>query len=196
MRNTIYLFTILSILLIPVMMSNGVDNLLENGDFEADTVEPWTTYGDAEISLNTDDSASGDQCLYVEVTSVGANFWDSGLQHAGHVFEPGTYTLSAFLKGEEERQINFKPELGEGPWTGYGEKEVTMTTEWAEYHTTAEIPEVVDPGTITFHIAYSDINFLIDNVMWYEGEYVPSVTPTAVQPSDKLATSWADIKNR
>lgn len=188
-------FMVLLTLLIPVMMSNAVENLLENGDFEADTPDPWGVYGDCAISVSTDDPASGNQCLYVEVNSVGGNFWDSGLQHAGHVFQPGTYTLSAFLKAEAEREINFKPELGADPWTGYGSQAFTMTTEWVEYHTVAEIPEVVDPGTITFHIAYADINFWIDNVKWYEGEYVPSAV-TAVQPSGKISTCWAKIKTR
>lgn len=186
---------ILSILLIPVMMSSAVDNLLENGDFEADTIDPWTTYGDVEISLSTDDPVSDTQCLYIKVLSAGNNFWDSGLQNKGHAFEAGTYTLSAFLQAEAERKINFKPELSVDPWTAYGAQEFTITTEWEEYHTIAELPEKVDPASITFHIGYTEGNFWIDDVKWYEGEYVPSV-PTDVQPSDKLATSWAKIKSQ
>jgi hypothetical protein len=112
-------------------------------------------------------------CLHVTVASAGANFWDAGLQHAGHVFEAGkSYTLSAYLKAKEgTMDINFKPELGENPWTGYGSQAFTMTDEWQEYSvSTGVIPEVVDPATITFHIAYAAGEFWVDGVRFYEEE--------------------------
>ena len=184
-----------------LVLPYAVANLLDNGDFESDVINPdngmpdaWGTYGAVEASLS-DDAIIGSKSLYIKVNEVGTNFWDSGLQNPGHVFQPGTYTLSAWLKAEEPRDINIKPELGANPWTGYGSQAFTMTTEWVEYHTTAEIPEVVDPGTITFHIAYSTAGFWIDNVRWVEGEFVPSEPGTAVEPEDKLTATWARMKS-
>jgi len=147
------------------------ENLLANGGFEDGVVDPWSTYGDASLEVVQEDPVEGDYCLHVTVGSAGANFWDAGLQHGGHVFEEGkSYTLSAYLKAKEgTMNINFKPELGADPWTGYGSQEFTMTDTWAEYTVnTGVIPANVDPATITFHIAYAPGEFYVDDVRFTE----------------------------
>jgi hypothetical protein len=155
-------------------------NLLANGGFEDDlSGAPWSTYGDASIEV-VDHlvgaavpgiPAEGSYCLHVTVGSAGANFWDAGLQHAGHVFKAGkSYTLSAWLKAKEgTMDINFKPELAADPWTGYGSQAFTMTDRWAEYTVnTGVIDANVDPASITFHIAYAPGEFWVDDVRFTE----------------------------
>jgi len=118
----------------------------------------------------------GDYCLHVVVPATGANSWDMGLQHAGHVFEAGKkYTLSAFLKCKEGTlQVTLNAELGQSPYTKYGVQTVTMTEEWAEYNlTTPVLTEDVSPASITFHIGFAAGDFWIDGVRFYEGDYVP-----------------------
>ena len=164
-------------------------NLLENGGFETGEMAPWSTYGSVTTEVVDqlvgaavrEDPIEGDFCLHLMVPSAGANFWDAGLQHGGHVFEAGKkYTLSAFCKcNAGELQINFKPELAVDPWTGYGEQAFTMTEEWQEFTTTTPVFTAdVDPGSITFHIQYDTGDFWIDCVRWYEGDYVePALRP-------------------
>ena len=158
-----------------------VVNLLENGNFETGEMAPWTTYGPGtnEVVQTLDGAAvpegpvEGDYCLHLTIPGAGANFWDAGLQHGGHVFEAGkSYTLSAYLKAKEgTMDINFKPELGVNPWTGYGSQAFTMTDTWAEYTVnTGVIPENVDPATITFHIAYAAGEFFVDDVRFTEDQ--------------------------
>jgi hypothetical protein len=152
-------------------------NLLVNGGFEDGVVAPWSTYGDVTAEVVGDDPIEGDSCLHITVGSAGANFWDSGLQHTGHVFDAGkTYTLSAFLKcSEGTLDINFKPELAASPWSGFGDQVFTMTDEWTEFSVTTGILEAdVDPAAITFHIGFAAADFWIDGVRFYEGEYVPA----------------------
>jgi hypothetical protein len=141
----------------------------------------------------------GRYALHVTVNGPGDNFWDTGLQHTGHVFEAGkVYTLAAFLKSKEgPLEINFKPELAADPWTGYGAKAFIMTDEWEEYYvTTPLIPADVDPASLTFHIGYAKGEFWIDGVRFYEGEYEePDFSPTrAVRPQGKLTSTWGDIR--
>jgi hypothetical protein len=154
-------------------------NLLANGGFEDGVVEPWSTYGDAttEVVSELVDAAvpeapiEGSSCLHVTVAAAGANFWDAGLQHAGHVFEAGKqYTLSAWLKSKSGTlDINFKPELAASPWTGFGSQAFTMTEEWTEFSVTTPVMEAdVDPASITFHIAYAAGDFWVDDVKFYE----------------------------
>jgi len=182
---------------------------LENGGFETGNTAPWTLYGNAKMEVVKqltgaaipENLIEGKYALHVTVNEKGANFWDVGLQHKGHVFKAGkVYTLAAFLKSKEgPLQINFKPELAVDPWTGYGEKEFTMTDKWAEYFvTTPPMPNDVDPASLTFHIGYTKGEFWMDGVRFYEGKYKePDFKPTkAVESRNKLSTTWGDIKNR
>ena len=159
-------------------------NILDNGGFEDGVMEPWGTYGNVTTEVVEhlagaavpENPIEGNYCLHLMVPEAGANFWDTGLVHAGHVFEEGKYyTLSAFLKcNEGTLDINFKPEIAQDPWTGYGEEAFTMTEEWAEYSiTTPVFTENVTLGEIVFHIQYAAGDFWIDCVRWYEGDYVP-----------------------
>jgi regulation of enolase protein 1 (concanavalin A-like superfamily) len=170
----------------------NVVNLLANGGFESGAVAPWSAYG-ATIEVVQqlpgaavpEDPIEGNSCLHVTVSAPGANFWDNGLQHTGHVFEKGKqYTLAAFLKCKEGTlDINFKPELAADPWTGYGAQVLTMTDRWAEYYvTTPVLTEDVDPATITFHIGFAATEFWVDGVRFYEGPYVPAEAGGAPAP--------------
>ncbi len=148
-------------------------NILANGGFEDGVAEPWSTYGDATAEVVQDDPIEGSSCLHVVVGSAGANFWDSGLQHDGHVFEAGKqYTLSAFLKcSQGTLDINFKPERGADPWEGYGDQVFTMTDTWAEYSVTTPVFDAeVNPASITFHIGFAAAEFWVDDVRFVEVE--------------------------
>jgi hypothetical protein len=110
------------------------------------------------------------------VPTAGANFWDVGLQNAGHVFEAGkNYTLSAFFKcSEGTLDVNFKPERAADPYDGFGDQVITITDQWFEYSvTTPVIAADVDPASITFHIGFAPGEIWVDNVRFYEGDYAP-----------------------
>jgi hypothetical protein len=180
----------------------GPDVGLVNGGFEASVPAPWSLYGDGSIEVVEqltgaavpEDPIEGEYALHVTVNQAGANFWDVGLGHGGHIFEQGkVYTLAAFLKSKSGTlQINFKPELDADPWTGYGSQEFTMTETWEEYYvTTPPMPEEANPASLTFHIAYTAGEFWMDGVRFFEGEYME---PAAVKPQGKLGTVWGKIK--
>ncbi|KPL20480.1 MAG: hypothetical protein AMJ75_11725, partial [Phycisphaerae bacterium SM1_79] len=186
-----------------------IENLLANGGFEEGVMTPWTTYGGATTEVVQElvgatvpeDPIEGDYCLHIVVPSAGANYWDFGLKHAGHLFEAGKkYTLSAFLKcNEGTLQISFKPELDQDPWTGYGSQQFTMTEEWAEYSiTTPVFTEDVSPTDIMFHIGFAPGDFWIDNVRFYEGDYVSPGLPLARDPVPATGSiykeTWASLE--
>jgi carbohydrate binding protein with CBM4/9 domain/F5/8 type C domain-containing protein len=151
------------------------ENLLANGGFEDGVLDPWNTYGDVTAEVVSDEAIEGGSSLHITVNSAGANFWDSGLQHTGHVFEAGKqYTLSAFVKcSAGTLDINFKPELAADPWSGFGDQVFTMTDEWTEFSVTTPVFETdASPAAITFHIGFAAADFWIDGVRFYEGEYV------------------------
>jgi len=179
-----------------------VENLLVNGGFEDGVMDPWGTYGSVttEVVQELVGAAvpeapiEGRYCLHLVVPEAGANWWDAGLDQGGFVFENGKhYTLSAFVKcNEGELQINFKPELGQDPWTGYGEQTFTMTEEWTEFSiTTPVFTADVSPGTITFHIQFAAGDFWVDAVRWYEGDYVEPAFEKIVAAADPIPEDGA-----
>ncbi|MEA3225529.1 MAG: carbohydrate binding domain-containing protein, partial [Planctomycetota bacterium] len=165
--------------------AGGYPNLLTNGGFEDGVLDPWNVYGSVEATVVQqlvgaavpEDPAEGGSCLHLNVTDPGANFWDAGLQHTGHVFEADKrYTLSVFMKAKEETlDVNLKPELAADPWSGFGAQVVTITDQWAEYSVTTPVFAAdADPAAITLHIGFAVAEFWVDDVKFYEGDYVPS----------------------
>jgi hypothetical protein len=163
-----------------------IQNQIVNGNFETGAVAPWGSWGTVSMEVVTtcagatvpEGPVEGRYCLHVTVPAPGANFWDLGLSPQGMVFQKGKkYTLSAFLKCKKGTlQLDFKPQIGGDPWTGYGQKTVTMTEEWAEYSTTTPVFATdVTPPNIAFHVGFAAAEFWVDDVKWYEGDYVPTV---------------------
>ena len=163
-----------------------IQNQITNGNFETGAVAPWTTFGTVSMEVVTtcagatvpEGPVEGRYCLHVTVPAAGANYWDIGLSPRGMVFQKGKkYTLSAFLKCKKGTlQLDFKPQIGGDPWTGYGQKTVTMTDKWAEYTTTTPVFAAdVTPPNIAFHTGFAAAEFWVDDVKWYEGDYVPTV---------------------
>ena len=197
MRTKIVWSATIFVVLMGFGLSQGqeVVNILDNGGFETGDMAPWSTYGPGTSDVVTELTGAavpeapieGTHALHITIPEAGANFWDAGLQHGGHVFESGKhYTLSAFLKSKSgELNINFKPELAQDPWTGYGAQAFTMTEEWTEFSTTTPVFTAdVTPASITFHIQYDVGDFWVDGVRWYEGDYVPPAFKPVVEAAD------------
>ncbi len=164
-------------------------SLLVNGNFETGALEPWGAWGgggqtataavvkDCAGAAVAEGPIEGSYCLNVKVSGPSTNFWDCAFNIAPPTFEKGKkYTLSAFFKvASGTGKINMKPEHGAANWEGYGEKQVTITDKWAEYYVTTPVFESdVKPTSLTFHIGFQAQEFWVDDVRWYEGDYVPS----------------------
>ena len=157
-------------------------NLLTNGNFESGTSDTWGIWGSTfEVVTECAGAAvpepviEGTYCLHVTVPNATANFWDTGMNTAPPTFAAGKkYTLSVWLKSKSgTATVNLKPEHSADPWEGYGEKQVTMTDTWAEYSiTTPPFATDISPASITFHLGFAQADFWVDNVRWYEGDYV------------------------
>jgi hypothetical protein len=191
----IWLMAVLLIGFIGLQPSYGQPgvNLLTNGGFEDGVQAPWGVWGDqtSEVvdtlvgALVPEPPIEGKYCLHITTNSAGANNWDYGVNQGDFVFAAGKkYTFSVFLKCKTGTlQIRLKPELGQDPWTGYSEVVVTMTDKWAEYSTTTPVFAAnTTPGDITFHTAFAPAEFWMDGIRWYEGDYVPPVSPVAHDP--------------
>ncbi len=164
-------------------------NLAVNGGFETGALAPWGVWGgggatvtnavvkDCTAAAVAEGPIEGTYCLNVKVSGPSTNFWDCAFNVAPPAFAKGTkYTLSAFFKTKSGTgKINMKPEHAADPWEGYGEQQVTITDKWVEYHVTTPVfPSDVSPTSLTFHIGFQAQEFWVDNIKFYEGDYVPS----------------------
>ena len=72
-----------------------------------------------------------------------------------------------------------------------------MTEEWTEFHVTSpKLNKDILPASITFHIAFGKAEFWIDNVRFFEGDYVaPDGKPKSVQIENKQPLKWGNIKS-
>jgi hypothetical protein len=168
-----------------------VTNLFQNPGFETGALAPWGGYSGGSATITStvvtdcvganvpEGPIEGNYCLHVKVSGPGTNFWDGSIEPpllpGARVFQKGKkYTLSLFFKSKSgTATINLKPELARDPWTGYGETQVTATEKWAEYHTTTPVFTAdVNPAHVTVHVQFKAQEFWIDDVRWYEGDYV------------------------
>ena len=199
--RVVCLKTVLLIVFIGFSPSHAKENILVNGGFEDGVVDPWSIYDStaggvtAEVVQVLGGAAvpeapiEGGSCLHIVVPTAGANFWDAGLRHMGHVFEAGKqYTLSAYLKSKSGTlDINFKPEVDVSPWAGFGDQIFTMTEEWAKYSVTTPVfAGSVDPTAISFHIAFAPGDFWVDDVRFYEVDFDPSALQDVTSPGDTV----------
>jgi hypothetical protein len=126
----------------------------------------------------------GSYCLNVQLVGPSSpNWWNASFSlNYPAPFEKGKkYTLSLWVKSKSDTaRINFKPEHGADPYTGYGETQITATDKWAEYHVTTPVfAEDVTPASLTFHIGFAAQEFWVDDCKFYEGDYVPTPARSA-----------------
>jgi hypothetical protein len=85
------------------------------------------------------------------------------------------------------------------PWDVYAAQEISLSKEWKEFFITFKM--LVDDvnsraGVI---MGTEKVDVWVDHIRLYEGEYVSDIEgaePQAVESANKLATTWAALKNQ
>ncbi len=164
-------------------------NYAVNGSFETGAQAPWGAWGGGGATLTAavvkdltgaavaEGPVDGSYVLSLKVSGPSTNFWDCAFNVAAPTFAKGAkYTLSAFFKVKSGTgKVNMKPEHSAPNWEGYGEKQVTVTDKWVEYYVTTPVFAAdVSPASLTFHIGFQAQDLWVDNVKFYEGDYVPT----------------------
>jgi hypothetical protein len=201
---TSVVFLVVCTLSVGLAVDDEIEDLIRGGDFEEGFADKdlWTLQieGVAACILTIDkqESVSGKASLFVEVTSIdNAAPWVPWIWQT-HIIEKGvTYTLSVFLKAEEERNVVLNVRDLNAPKQEHFEKTVLVGTEWQEYWATFTSPKDVEAKVGVR--GGPAINYWIDLIKFYEGEYVPTEIDgqrIAVSPRSRLATVWGALKAR
>jgi len=187
-------------------VADEIVNMAKGGDFETDAdIGQWTfEKSAANMTMDKKESAIGKCSLFVEIDQLLPDkSWEPQVHQTGYTFKAGkTYTLSAWYKAEEPRLLRMCIGRAASPYETWLNKTFTVETEWKEFWTTGAVPEDVTPGRITparNEGGFTDINYWVDDVKFYEGEYVPTETEVdkvAVFSRSTLATTWSKVKTQ
>lgn len=180
-------------------------NLVQNFDFEGATTAPWTIWVEdpaaaATLSIDENESFTGDQSLLVDISQKG-----SGLRVEIHqryfnlkMGDRLTYAFWAKVKEGEAREARMVCNHRADPWTTYGSANINITDEWKEFHTAVNI--TVDDELVGIYVKLQDTEGLtwLDRFRFYEGDYeeedLTEIPKIAVEPHSKVASTWAAIK--
>ncbi|MFC1715563.1 carbohydrate binding domain-containing protein [Candidatus Poribacteria bacterium] len=185
-----------------------IENLVKGGDFEEDIdMSHWAAFssGAATITMEKDkkESAVGEASLFIDVTGIDpAKTWNPQFRQlpygtAMSVEKGETYTLSMFLKAEEQRNIQLLVFQEVPSYVVRLTKTVTVGTEWEEYWVTSMIPESSLVAMKLLNAGAGKGRYWMDGVRFYEGEYVPTEIggpQIAVDSRSKFTTTWGSIK--
>ena len=183
-------------------LAGAQDNMVTNADFENGVLDPWSSYGPVTLEMAARaDAHSGTEAMMATVPGPGANFWDAGIQWKPDIFfaKNTDYTWAMFFKSDPPVRVNIKPELGVDPWTAFGENQVQLTEEYQEFWTEWDVGgNDIVPASLTLHVQFDQATIWMDDVRWYEGDYEPfeGTEPQAVDPTEKAATTWGQVKSR
>ena len=185
-------------------------NLVLNPSFEEDEVilndpawQAWATWGDQDgvnSTVEIDETEFIDGSRSLRIDPVGAVNWHFIVLNLPMDVSFGEeYTASFWVKAAEKRPFAAKFKATDNT-VSFGETVFGLTTEWAEYHFTAE--SQTNQLKLEFFCAASEAPIWLDFVNVYEGKYVEGILPSemgggnqAVQPAGKLPVRWSEIKS-
>lgn len=197
------IFVLMSCLLsLNLAYSAEIEDMARGGDFENGDADKalWELQIEgqafATLTIDKEEPAVGDACLFVEVVSIdNAATWVPWIWQTHTVENGETYTLSVFLKAEEERSIDLSIRDLNAPKQEHVIQSALIGIDWEEHWTTFTAPKDVDVKVGVR--GGPDVSFWMDGVKFYVGEYEPTEVDgprIAVVPMGKLATTWASIK--
>jgi hypothetical protein len=196
MRKTSICWVVLAALglvVFPTANQGQIVNLAPNPSFEEDEViqddpawEWWCTWGweaglQGRCRIDDTEAIDGLRSLRIEPKG-GTNWYYIVLDMPIPTTVGKKYTASFWVKAEAPRSLTVKWKATDNS-IDWSQVDVQVTTDWAEYHTTAEAMN----GTtkFEFHCAAVDTPFWLDFFNVYEGEYVVGVDPSGASDPGK-----------
>lgn len=182
-----------------------IENLARGGDFETpDDMAQWGLWKAAatqgNMKIDKKNAVIGESSLYVfDIILDPVDKWKPNIVQVDIFIleKKKIHTFSAFLKAEKPRQLRltFIDHINE-PWPMGPDKIFDVGTEWKEYWVTSIPAALAGSLQITNAPEGSRVNYWIDGVRFYRGEFQPTIPPRAASAADKLATKWGTIKTQ
>ena len=100
-------------------------------------------------------------------------------------------------KSEKPRSIVMRILHQGAPWNEYARLAINLSEEWKEFFITFKMPADDVNSRAGIIMGAEKVDVWFDHIRVYEGEYVADIEgaqPQAVEPSNKLAITWAALK--
>ena len=182
--------------------------LLENHSFEED-LEGWELEDGAccdrgglyTMEIDKKNPQHGNQSLKIVGHKATGTAWHAKIKQRDVSMKSGeTYTVIFWARSEKPREVTLSVQMQHAPWTFYQGGAINLLgPDWMEYHITFNSKADVERDMwVGLSVAQSDEDFWIDNFRYFEGEPEDDLnreTPFPVDPKEKLATQWGEIKS-
>ena len=179
------------------------ENILKNGDFDLN-LEGWHhwTHADAAALFQPEGKKAepvvGKKVAYVKISKAGGALWHIQLYQQPFTLEKGTtYTYSLSAKSEKPRNVTIRILHQGAPWNEYARKSIGLTQEWKEFFITFKMPADDVNSRAGIIMGGQKVDVWLDHIRLYEGEFISDIEgaePQAVDPLNKLTTTWAALK--
>ena len=130
------------------------DELLRNGDFSGPLQGAWQMERDGQTGVEWsagDSDLDRRRCLRIEVTRPGRVAWRPQLAQSSLVVEKGTpYTLTCYLRSDQQRRVGFNCMMAHDPWQRLGlSVQLDVGPDWRRYRYTFVADRDDDNARIT-----------------------------------------------
>ena len=180
------------------------ENILNNGDFDLN-LEGWHhwTHADAAALFQPEGKKAepivGKKVAYVKISKQGNAIWHIQFYQQPFTLEKGiTYTYSLWAKSEKPRTAVMRILHQGDPWNEYARQTINLSETWKEFFITFKMTNDDVSSRAGIILGGQKVDVWLDHIRLYEGEFVADIDgaePQAVEPSDKLTTTWAALKN-
>ena len=179
------------------------ENILKNGDFDLN-LEGWHhwTHETAAALFQTEGKKAepivGKKVAYIKISKAGNAVWHVQFYQQPFTLEKGTtYTYNLWAKSEKPRTVRIRIIHQGDPWNEYANMQITLSEEWKEFFITFKMPADDVSSRADIIMGAEKVDVWLDHIRLYEGEFVSDIEgaePQPVDPADKLATTWAALK--
>ena len=181
------------------------ENILKNGDFDLN-LEGWHhwTHDTATALFQTEGKKAepivGKKVAYVKISKAGNAVWHVQLYQQPFTLEKGTtYTYSLWAKSEVPRTAVMRILHQGAPWNEYARQTINLSEAWKEFFVTFKMPADDVSSRAGIIMGAQKVDVWFDHIRVYEGEFVSDIEgaePQSIEPTDKLTTTWASLKNQ
>ena len=201
----IYLFLLIGLIGLATLAhaEKPPENILNNGDFDLN-LEGWHhwTHADAAALFQPEGKKAepvvGKKVAYVKISNAGNAVWHVQFYQQPFTLEKGTtYTYSLWAKSEKPRTVIMRILHQGAPWNEYARQTINLSETWKEFFITFKMTADDVSTRAGIIMGGQKVDVWLDHIRLYEGEFVADIDgaePHAVEPSDKLATTWAALK--
>ena len=179
------------------------ENILNNGDFDLN-LEAWHHWTHAEAAAlfqpegKKAEPIVGKKVAYIKISKAGNAVWHVQFYQQPFTLEKGTtYTYSLWAKSEKPRTVVMRILHQGDPWNEYARQTINLSETWKEFFITFKMPADDVSSRAGIIMGGQKVDVWLDHIRLYEGEFVADIEgaePHAVDPSHKLATTWAALK--